>query len=80
VPTLRRFGFPNVIWGEDYAVALRLTREFACGRIYDSLYWCRRWEGNSDHELPIETKNRYATYKDRLRSIEIAARQQMAKR
>jgi hypothetical protein len=80
VPTLRKFGFPNVIWGEDYAVALRLTREFACGRIYDSLYWCRRWEGNSDHELPIETKNRYATYKDRLRSIEIAARQQMAKR
>jgi hypothetical protein len=80
VPTLRKIGFPNVIWGEDYAVMLQLTRQFACGRIYDSLYWCRRWEGNSDHELPIETKNRYATYKDRLRSIEIAARQQMAKR
>jgi hypothetical protein len=79
VPTLRTIGFPNVSWGEDYAVALRLTREYPLGRIYDSLYWCRRWEGNSDHALPLETQNRYATYKDRLRSIEIAARQQVAR-
>jgi hypothetical protein len=76
VPTLRTIGFPNVSFGEDYAVALRLCREYPLGRIYDSLYWCRRWEGNSDHELPLETQNRYAFYKDRLRSIEIAARQQ----
>jgi hypothetical protein len=75
VPTLRTIGFPNVSWGEDYAVALRLSREYPIGRIYDSLYWCRRWEGNSDHALPIEIQNRYANYKDRLRSIEIAARQ-----
>jgi glycosyltransferase involved in cell wall biosynthesis len=75
VPTLRTIGFPNVSWGEDYAVALRLSREYPIGRIYDSLYWCRRWEGNSDHALPLETQNRYANYKDRLRSIEIAARQ-----
>jgi hypothetical protein len=75
VPTLRTIGFPNVSWGEDYAVALRLSREYPLGRIYDSLYWCRRWEGNSDHALPLETQNRYATYKDRIRSIEIAARQ-----
>jgi hypothetical protein len=45
------------------------------GRIYDSLYWCRRWEDNTDHALTLETKNRYAVYKDRLRTIEIAARQ-----
>lgn len=76
VPTLRRIGFPNVSFGEDYAVALRLSREYPIGRIYDSLYWCRRWEGNSDHALPLDTKNRYAAYKDRLRSIELAARQQ----
>jgi hypothetical protein len=76
VPTLRTIGFPNVSFGEDYAVALRLCREYPLGRIYDSLYWCRRWEGNSDHQLPLETQNRYAFYKDRLRSIEIAARQQ----
>jgi hypothetical protein len=80
VPTLRRIGFPNVSFGEDYAVALRLSREYRIGRIYDSLYWCRRWEGNTDHALPLETKNRYAAYKDRLRSIELAARQQCAKR
>ena len=76
VPTLRTIGFPNVSFGEDYAVALRLSRQYPLGRIYDSLYWCRRWEGNTDHALPLETQNRYAFYKDRLRSIEIAARQQ----
>ncbi len=75
VPTLRTISFPNVSFGEDYAVALRLSRQYALGRIYDSLYWCRRWEGNTDHALPLETQNRYAVYKDRLRSIEIAARQ-----
>ena len=75
VPTLRTIGFPNVSWGEDYAVVIRLCREYPIGRIYDSLYWCRRWEGNSDHALPLETHNRYSTYKDRLRSIELAARQ-----
>jgi hypothetical protein len=76
VSTLRKIGFPNVSWGEDYAVVIRLCREYPIGRIYDSLYWCRRWEGNSDHALPLETHNRYSTYKDRLRSIELAARQQ----
>lgn len=76
VPTLRKIGFPNVSWGEDYAVAIRLCREYPIGRIFDSLYWCRRWEGNSDHALPLETHNRYSTYKDRLRSIELAARLQ----
>ena len=76
VRTLRTIGFPNVSFGEDYAVALRMSREYPLGRIYDSLYWCRRWEGNTDHALPLETQNRYTFYKDRLRSIEIAARQQ----
>ncbi len=77
VPTLRTIGFPNVSYGEDYGVALRVSRQYQIGRIYESLYWCRRWEGNSDHALPIETQNRYAFYKDRLRSIELAARQQL---
>ncbi|MEX2308877.1 MAG: glycosyltransferase family 2 protein [Pirellulales bacterium] len=78
VPTLRTIGFPNVSFGEDYAVAIQLSRRHPLGRIYDSLYLCRRWEGNTDHALPLETRNRYAFYKDRLRSIEIAARQQCA--
>jgi GT2 family glycosyltransferase len=75
VPTLRTIGFPNVSYGEDYAVALRLCRSHPVGRIYDSLYWCRRWEENTDAELSLELKNRYDSYKDRLRTIEIAARQ-----
>lgn len=75
-PTLRTIGFPNVSYGEDYAVALRLCRSYRVARIYDSLYWCRRWEDNTDSALPLETKNRYDRYKDGLRTAEIAARQQ----
>ena len=77
VPTLRQTGFPNVSYGEDYAVVLRLSRSYRVGRIYDSLYWCRRWEGNTDSALSLEMKNRYDVYKDRLRSLEIAARRQL---
>lgn len=74
VPTLRRFGFPNVSYGEDYAAVLRLSRSYPVGRIYESLYWCRRWDENSDSRLSPETANRYDHYKDALRSVEIAAR------
>jgi GT2 family glycosyltransferase len=71
---LRRIGFPNVGYGEDYAVALRLSREYRIGRIYHSLYFCRRWKGNTDAALTIEQANRHDAYKDRLRTIEIRAR------
>jgi len=71
---LRRVGFPNVSYGEDYAVALRISRDFEIGRVYESVYLCRRWEGNSDSALPLETQNRYDAYKDWLRTVEIAAR------
>jgi hypothetical protein len=74
VPTLRAFGFPNVSYGEDYAAVLRLSRTYSVGRIYESLYWCRRWDENSDSKLSPETANRYDVFKDRLRSIELAAR------
>jgi GT2 family glycosyltransferase len=74
---LRRVGFPNVGYGEDYAVALRLSREYRIGRIYDSLYFCRRWEGNTDASLSIEQTNRHDHYKDRLRTMEIRARRKM---
>lgn len=76
VPTIRTIGFPNVSYGEDYAVALRVTRSYRLARIYDSLYLCRRWEDNTDHALPLEIANRHAMYKDRLRTLEIAARMQ----
>ena len=71
---LRGFGFPNVSYGEDYSVALRISRDYEIGRIYDSVYLCRRWEGNSDSALPLEVANRYDQYKDWLRSVEIRAR------
>jgi glycosyltransferase involved in cell wall biosynthesis len=72
---LRRIGFPNVSYGEDYALALRISRDYEIGRIYDSVYLCRRWEGNTDSALPLETLNRYDAYKDWLRTMEIHARQ-----
>jgi len=71
---LRQIGFPNVSYGEDYAVALRISRDYEIARIYDSVYLCRRWEGNSDSALPLEVANRYDLYKDWLRTIEIQAR------
>lgn len=77
VPVLRRFGFPNTSYGEDYAVGLRISREYDIGRIYESIYFARRWEGNSDARLDLITSNRYDAYKDRLRTVEILARQRM---
>jgi hypothetical protein len=71
---VRRIGFPNVSYGEDYCVALRISRDYEIGRIFDSIYLCRRWEGNTDSALPIETANRYDAYKDWLRTVEIQAR------
>lgn len=77
VTVLREIGFPNVSYGEDYAVALRITREYKVGRIYQNLYWCRRWKHNTDAGLSLEQQNRNDTYKDRLRSEEIRARQHL---
>jgi hypothetical protein len=77
VTALRRIGLPNTSYGEDYAVALRVSRDYEIGRIYDSLYFARRWSDNSDSALPLATMNRYDAYKDRLRTIEILARQQL---
>lgn len=76
-PLLRQIRIPNVSYGEDYAVGLRVSREYRIGRIYDPIYLCRRWEGNSDADLDIARVNTYNAYKDRLRSIEIAARQRL---
>lgn len=73
-PVARKFLFPNVSYGEDYAMALRISRDYRIGRIFDSLYLCRRWEGNSDAALSIEKTNENNTYKDCVRSIELMAR------
>lgn len=77
VPLLRQIGFPNTSYGEDYAVALRISREYEIGRIYEPIYYARRWEGNSDAALPITTANRYDAYKDHLRTVEILARKRL---
>lgn len=77
---LRRIGFPNVSYGEDYAVALRISREYEIGRIYESVYLCRRWEGNTDTALPPDVANRYDHYKDWLRTVEIGARRHCVSR
>ena len=74
---IRQFGFPNVSYGEDYAVALRISREYRIGRIYESLYLCRRWTDNTDTGLSVEKQNRNDDYKDKLRTMEIKARQLM---
>ncbi len=75
VTILREIGLPNVSYGEDYALALRISREYEIGRIYESIYYARRWSGNSDSALPLVTMNRYDTYKDRIRTWEIQVRQ-----
>ena len=71
---LRRLGFPNTSYGEDYALGLAVSRRWRIGRIYDELYLCRRWEGNSDAALSVEKVNRNNIYKDSLRTIELRAR------
>lgn len=73
-PIIREIGFPNVSYGEDYAVGLCISREWKIGRIYDSVYLCRRWENNSDTGISLETLNRYNFYKDKIRTIELLRR------
>ena len=75
-PLLREIGFPNTSYGEDYALGLAFSRHFRIGRIYEELYLCRRWGGNSDAALSIEKVNANNLYKDRLRTMELKARQQ----
>ena len=74
-PLLRKIRVPNTSYGEDYALGLTFSREYRIGRIYDVLYLCRRWEGNSDAALSIEKQNQNNSYKDSLRTLEIRKRQ-----
>ena len=58
-------------------MGIRLSRDYKIGRIYDVLYNCRRWEGNSDAALSIDKVNANNFYKDFLRSCELEARIQI---
>lgn len=73
-PVLRQNPIPNVNYGEDYALGLAISRKYQIGRIYDPIYFCRRWDDNSDASLDIEKMNTHNTYKDRIRTIELKAR------
>ncbi len=73
-PIIRALGFPNVSYGEDYAVALAISRKYKIGRIYEPIYLCRRWEDNSDAMLSIDKQNANDYYKDSIRTLELEAR------
>ena len=76
-PVIRKVGFPNVSYGEDYSAMLAISREYKIARIYEHLYLCRRWEGNSDAAPSIEKMNGFHTYKDSVRTNEIEARRKL---
>jgi hypothetical protein len=78
-PVIRSIRVPNVSYGEDYAVGLAISRHYRIGRIYDPLYLCRRWEENSDAALDVNKANSHNLYKDKIRTIEFFARQQLIK-
>ncbi len=79
-PLLRTINLPNTSYGEDYALGLRISREYRIGRIYDVLYCCRRWDGNSDAALAIDKVNANNLYKDRIRTWELEARMRLSSR
>ncbi|HUI09310.1 MAG TPA: glycosyltransferase family A protein [Bacteroidota bacterium] len=76
-PVLRTLNIPNVSYGEDYAVGLAISRKYRVGRIYDPIYLCRRWEGNSDADPGVAKMNLNNWYKDKIRTIEVRARRRM---
>ena len=79
-PILRSIKVPNTSYGEDYALGLYFSREYQIGRIYDSIYLCRRWDDNSDASLDVVKMNGYNLYKDKIRTIELKARQNLNKK
>ena len=78
-PVLRLIKVPNTSYGEDYALGLRISRYYRIGRVYESLYLCRRWEDNSDASLDVVKMNGYNLYKDKIRTVELLARKALNK-
>jgi len=79
-PIIREIKFPNVSYGEDYAAGLAISHQYKVGRIYEPIYFCRRWEGNTDASLSLEKQNANNFYKDSLRTQEIITRQKLNKK
>ena len=78
-PIIRGILFPNVSYGEDYAAVLAVCRQYQIARIYEPIYLCRRWEGNSDAGIDVAKQNAFNFYKDKLRTFELLARQRLNK-
>jgi len=76
-PVLRDIKVPNTSYGEDYALGLRISREYQIGRVYESVYLCRRWDENSDASLDVVKMNGHNLYKDKIRTVELKARKKM---
>jgi hypothetical protein len=76
-PILREINVPNTSYGEDYALGLNFSRYYQIGRVYDVLYLCRRWDGNSDASLDAVKLNANNSYKDKIRTVEIIARKEL---
>lgn len=76
-PVLRDIKVPNTSYGEDYALGLRISREYQIGRVYESVYLCRRWDENSDASLDVVKMNGHNLYKDKIRTVELKARKNM---
>ena len=76
-PLLRKIKIPNVSYSEDYYLGITISREYKIGRIYEPIYFCRRWEENTDSVLDINKLNLNNFYKDRLRTFEILTRQKI---
>ena len=74
-PLIRKIKIPNISYGEDYAAGLAFSRDYQIGRIYESIYFCRRWEDNTEAQIGTTRLNEFNLYKDRLRTFEISARQ-----
>ncbi len=74
---MRTSPLPNTSYGEDYGIAMTISRQHEIGRLYDALYLCRRWDDNTDADLPLDVKNRHDLYKDRLRTLEVMSRIKM---
>lgn len=79
-PVLRAVKVPNTSYGEDYALGLAISRSYRIGRVYDSVYLCRRWDDNSDASLDVNKLNQHNAYKDKIRTIELKARINQNKR
>jgi len=76
-PVVRQIQFHDVSYGEDYAMGLAVCRSYKIGRIFEPVYICRRWEGNTDSSITIEKQNSNNYYKDFIRTQDILARQKL---